>query len=262
MRKDEFKAGVRWAQRSTRALASPAERVEAILWADSKPKMVKVRRLDGELAGLEEFVRPVTLICRWSDWPARLRAEMREAALIDWTDQHPCPNKVECEAAARILASSGEDLYVDEYRGYTVIHDPGAVERVADRAAFTNRPWTQKPAFTWQHRLYTPNEYLIALARAFASKDPQAVGLHIDAKEAEYRTEGFTPGNSHLHELARRHAPAWALARQWAGGQEQHDHLRREIDRLRSIAQDAAYTLARLGHQDEANRIEGRLRGR
>ena len=65
VRKDEFKEGQRWALRRTRGLGDPATQVELLPWPQVKPPKVKVRHLDGELKGLEEFVRPTALLCPW-----------------------------------------------------------------------------------------------------------------------------------------------------------------------------------------------------
>ncbi len=68
MRADEFHAGAHWAYREKRALGTPASKVQLVMWVPRKPPsrkapQVKIRHVDGDLTGMEEFVSPSRLFC-------------------------------------------------------------------------------------------------------------------------------------------------------------------------------------------------------
>ena len=56
MTRDEFRAGDEWALRPSTVLGAPATRVEVLLLPKGRGGRCKIRHLEGELAGLEEFV--------------------------------------------------------------------------------------------------------------------------------------------------------------------------------------------------------------
>jgi hypothetical protein len=66
----------------------------------------------------------------------------------------------------------------------------------------------------------------------------------------------------HRHHMLRELQPAYALARQWAGFQGEAELLTREIERLRGILIQTAWTLKRNGDDNEARRLERALEGR
>jgi hypothetical protein len=57
-------------------------------------------------------------------------------------------------------------------------------------------------------------------------------------------------------------SPGHALARQWAGLEQEAEMLRKEIARLRSLASGAAYDLRNAGEERKANRLLRALEGR
>ena len=57
MTKQEFKEGEVWAYRSPKALGTPAAQVALVFLPNRKGAVkVKVRHVEGDLAGMEEFV--------------------------------------------------------------------------------------------------------------------------------------------------------------------------------------------------------------
>ncbi len=106
------------------------------------------------------------------------------------------------------------------------------------------------------------NRHLVELAIAFARAEPETVNLYLDNEEDEYRTRGYLPGKKYMHEILIEYKPRWAIARAWAGGVKQRDHLKEEVERLRTLVGRAAYELRRAGVEDEAERLERGLYGR
>lgn len=79
MRKEEFVAGEEWAYRRERRLGAPANRVALVAIPSRKgPIKVKVRHLEGELEGMEEFISSHHLRCRWKEWRKVKRDEAKE----------------------------------------------------------------------------------------------------------------------------------------------------------------------------------------
>lgn len=59
------------------------------------------------------------------------------------------------------------------------------------------------------------------LARAFAGAEPATVTMYIDDTEQEYLAGGYKPGDRWLHDLLREKQAGFALARQWAGHEQE-----------------------------------------
>jgi hypothetical protein len=63
-------------------------------------------------------------------------------------------------------------------------------------------------------------------------------------------------------QLPAREAPGFAIARQWAGLEQEAEMLRKEIARLRSLVSRAAYDLEHAGSHSKAQRMLRALEGR
>lgn len=254
----EYKRGAHWAMRRNRKLGEPASRVELLMWVDKKPPRVKVKHLDGELAGLEEFVSPLHLQHPWKEWPASLRWERAELALIEAIDKEPL-NAVAAKAAALVLTATGEDLFVDDWRGYTRYLDVSALERVAARAGWApdRTPWRFRPNFIRDDRAWLANEHLVALARDFASTNPDPVLLYIDEQESEQRHEGME-GSTFSLKMLREDGPMMSIARDWAGGAAR-SQLAHDVRQLKALLYQALNELRRAGCTAEADKIQRRL---
>jgi hypothetical protein len=234
--------------------------VELLVWADVKPPQVKVRYLEGDLAGLEEFVSPRHVVCKWKSWPRILHDEERQLALESAVEKRGI-RVVEGHAAELVFTASGEDIFVEERRGYTRGLDQAALERLAQRAGLQERPWLSRPSFGRSGVLMVDNEALIRLAEAFSRAEPSTVTMYLDSVENEYRARGFQPGDTFWHDYLRENGPAIAVARLWAGGQQARDHHMAEAERLRNLVADAIRTLRAAGHEVEATRLQRALTG-
>ena len=266
MRKDDFKAGEEWAHRASQSLGAPAARVELLALPNRKGHTkVKVRHVEGELAGLEEFVHITHLRCRWKDWKKVERDEAKESAFLNYMSAQPDMDKTVSQAATAVLTSSGEDLYVDEYRNYTRFFQGGAaaLERVAARAGVTDKPWDGPHSFRNRDGdLYLPSSALLDLALAFARSEPETVNLYLDTEEQELLQEGYAFGERYKHKWVIEQKPAWALARAWAAKHGARDHLKDELKRLQRLVREAVAALRDAGNDRMANRLERGLQGK
>lgn len=64
--------------------------------------------------------------------------------------------------------------------------------------------------------------------------------LYIEDQEAEYKARGYEPGECFWHDYLREKAGGYALARQWAGHEQELEQLHKELNRLRSLISTAA----------------------
>ena len=266
MRKDEFEEGAEWAYRPTRSLGSPAARVALVaIPARKGPIKVKVRHVDGDLEGMEEFVHSTHLICRWKDWAKVERDERKEASFLDYMESQPEVDRVVIQAASAVLLSSGEDLLLDDFRNYTRVYDSqvAGLERVAARAGVADQPWRQWPCFRNRNGdIYTPVSILVDLALAFAKAEPETVNLYLDVEEKGQLEAGYAYGERYRHEWLIKSKPAWALARSWTFRDGARDHLREEVRRLQHLLHEAVAALRTAGDERTAARLGRALKGR
>ena len=266
MQKSEFQAGEHWAYRSGQRLGTPAARVELVALPPRKGHTkVKVRYVEGDLAGLEEFVHMTHLRCRWKDWKKVEQDEAKEAAFLDYMADQPEFEKVVAQAASAVLLSSGEDLMVDDYRDFTRVYGSqvSGLERVADRAGLAERPWRNWPCFRNRTGdIYMPNQLLLDVAMAFAQAEPEAVHLYLDNEEQEKLGRGYASGEHFWHKWVIEQKPAWALARAWATKEGARDHLKDELGRLQQLVREAVRALRAAGDDRTAGRLERALGGK
>jgi len=226
---------------------------------------VKVRHVEGELTGLEEFVHATHLRCRWKDWSKVERDEREELAFYERMEDEDGIEGVIAKAVSDVLVSSGEDLWVYDHTTYSRVyaHSVAGLERVADRAGVTDRPWRGRPCFKNRDGdIYMPNRMLLDVALAFAQAEPETVNLYLDTEEQELLQEGYATGKRYLHKWALEKKPAWALARSWTIKEGARDHLLEEMERLRSLLRQAVSELRDAGKDRVAARLERALAGK
>lgn len=110
--------------------------------------------------------------------------------------------------------------------------------------------------------MHLPLDAVVAVARAFAAAEPQTVIGYLDDSEEELRLKGNLPGERWYHQYLRELSPGFALARQWAGLEQESEMLRKEIARLRGLLSGAAYDLKGAGQDRKASRLLRALEGR
>lgn len=95
-----------------------------------------------------------------------------------------------------------------------------------------------------------------------SAAEPQTVVSYFDDREEELRLKGNQPGDRWYHDYLRELSPGYALARQWAGLDQEAEMLRKEISRLRGLISGAAYDLRDAGKERKASRLLRALEGR
>jgi hypothetical protein len=70
------------------------------------------------------------------------------------------------------------------------------------------------------------------------------------------------PGQRYLHDVLRQYLPGFAVARQWAGIEQEVEQLNKEIARLRGLVSQAAYELKALGAERKHRQLLRALDGR
>jgi hypothetical protein len=69
------------------------------------------------------------------------------------------------------------------------------------------------------------------------------------------------PGERWYHDYLRQLSPGYALARQWAGLEQEAEMLRKEIARLRVLVSRAAYDLRDAGKERQSRALLRALEG-
>lgn len=155
--------------------------------------------------------------------------------------------------------------------GYDVWEHSGKVEGRAsalrEMARLAGLPQSledlHEGAYVDRHdNMYLPLELGERLAHAYAAAEPEIVLMYIEDQESEYKARGYEPGERYYHDLLREHTPGFALARHWAGHQEEVEMLRTEIERLRGLVRSAAAVLKDAAQEREAWRLLRALDGR
>ncbi|WP_121248078.1 hypothetical protein [Solirubrobacter pauli] len=248
-----------YAYRERRGAGQPLLKVKLLDVVGRKGR-VKVRFEDGPHPGLDEYVHTRQLIAPWGQRHAVLRDEQHQARL----DEHAAGSADAALGAAAnaVLESSGEPG-ADVSPGGLAMSET-ELQRIMDRAGLDGEPARLHPLAFRDRRgtVHLPLEAAVALAQAFAAAEPHTVVGYLDDTEEEMRLRGNTPGERWWHDYLREKAPGYALARRWAGLEQEAELLRREIGRLRGLVASAASELKRSGHEGSARRLLRALEGR
>lgn len=251
--------GRSYAYREKRSPACPLLKVKLLDKVGRKGKL-KIRFEDGPHPGLEEYVSSRQLVVPWGERRAQLRDEERAARLEEHA--RDLADKALTEAASAVLESTGEP---GAYAGETTTWmREDELQRILDRAGVQTPPADLHP-FAYRDRhanIHLPLDAVVALARAFAAAEPQTVIGYLTDREEELRLKGNLPGERWYHEYLRELSPGFALARQWAGLEQESEMLRKEIARLRGLLSGAAYDLKSAGQERKASRLLRALEGR
>ena len=251
--------GRAYAYREKRSTGQPMLKVTLLDQVGRKGKL-KIRFEDGPHPGLEEYVSTRQIVVPWGERRAVLRDEERAARL----DEHAREffDAALGEAASAVLESTGEPG-ADVTPTGTVM-DEDELQRIMDRAGLQGEPADLHP-LAFRDRsggVHLPLEAAVGLARAFAATEPKTVVGYLDDREEEYRLRGNRAGERWWHEYLREKSPSFAIARQWAGLEQEAEMLRQEIARLRMLISSAAYDLKAAGEERKSRRLLRALEGR
>ena len=232
----------------------PLLKVKPLLRSPPPRSKWKVRFLSGELEGLVTWVRPAQFIVPWSEARGLERDEARMDALDAVSSRQG--DQVTREAIEVTLSASGEQSGI--FWGPSLQIDRDAVCRLAARCALPEDPsGIDENAFTDRRgNVWMSFEGALRLAQAYARSEPDAVHRYIDAEETECLARGYQPGERYYHEALRDQAPAFALARRWAGIEAEAQALKAEIERLRKGIMNIVAELQRDGLWQPAHRLQ------
>jgi hypothetical protein len=250
--------GKYYAFREKRAPGTPVIKVKLLAKVGRGGK-IRIRYEEGSHPGLEEYVSTRQLIVPWGERKAFQRDEERLECLKEHERQGIDPAVV--TAIETVLAATGESWVEPSGWGIDAPIDP--VERVMRRAGLEGKA-TDLNTLSFVDRfghVHIPMAGAEKLARSFAAAEPEAVTLHIEAEESEMRARGYDPGDRFYHDYWRQQRPGFALARQWAGFEEELESLRKEIGRLRGLVQTAMRELESAGAQRAAWKLRRALDG-
>jgi hypothetical protein len=254
-----LKIGQSYAYREKRGPKHPMLKVKLIDVVGRKGK-VKVRFEDGPHPGLEEYVATRQIVVPWGQRKAVLRDEERSAQLAHYAAT--VADRVLGDAALSVLTATGEPGADVGAEGLSM--DERELQRIIDRTGLDIAP-VDLHHLAYRDRMgnvHAPLDAAVMLAQAFAAAEPQVVVQYLDDEEEENRIRGNRPGDRWWHDYQREQAPAFALARRWAGLEQEAELLKQEIARLRSLVSSAAYDLKAAGQDRKSQRLLRALDGR
>jgi hypothetical protein len=256
---DRLEIGHSYAYREKRGPGHPMFKVKLLDKVGRKGK-VKIRFEDGPHPGLEEYVSTRQLVVAWGGRTAVMRDEASAAALAEHAAR--TADRALGRAVSVVLEATGEPSAVADANGATIAE--AELRRILHRAGLSTEPVDlHLLAYRDRHGdVHLPLEAAVRVARAFAAAEPRTVTGLLDDAEEEIRLRGNRPGERWWHDYLRENSPGFALARQWAGLEQEAAALREEIARLRSLLSRAAAELRAAGAEEKSRRLLRALEGR
>lgn len=272
--------GEHWAYREkAQTTGWPVLPVEIVQLGPPRSRKVRVKFLDGEYPGLDQWVPQVRLRVPWSDVDAWLRDE-RLSAEARAASHEPVKTPARWAAWLVCLAYPGPgDFYItypDEPQPIIEIQEIASVaaavqlnpeELLPEPGAFIDRAGTY----------IAPWLTALRVARRVAETVPEEVLSKVREEERTLQREaihgrpfdygrglsGFVPPSVCATWLQERE-PAFALVREWCGAEvvahfDEIEILRAEVVRLRELVEEAAKRLEDEGHLRIARQVRIKL---
>jgi hypothetical protein len=259
MQSTDLKAGQFYVFREKRQPGHPILKVK-LLALVGRGGRVQIRFEDGEFPGLVDYGHTRQLVVPWGDRKALVRDEERMER-IKTLEREGTDSAVETAIEA-VLEATGESTLWVSSSGLEAA--PEVLERVMARAGLAGDPAELHPlGFVDRHgQVHLPTVAAEVLARAFAEAEPESVTMYLEDEEAEMRAKGYAPGDRFYHDYLRGQRPGFAVARQWAGFDQELESLQREMARLRDLVLRAVRELEAAGAETEAWKLRSALEGR
>lgn len=267
-----MEAGEIWAFRENpRALGEPVHRVE-IMKSRHNNGMIRVRRLDGEDAGLQEWAYPSSLLCTWDKADLRTGDEQRVLAVREASAD--AQGSVDHEAALFVIGHCGLGRRVILGRSKAelgVMRIDKATKVGGELGLDLSELAREHPAaFTDKYgTLVAPWPMALAVAKKVASACAEAILPELEREEAESRSQalyGYSSGYLRARGIGKEQPPpdrtkAHELVRDWCGEEpvERFDELlalRAEVVRLGGLIERAVAALRQRGASATAATIE------
>lgn len=266
-----------WAYRERpRTPGGPVHRVELLQKGPPRSNKVRIRWLDGEYEGLDEWVSQFRLIVPWEEAEDFLADEERlEAVRKAGENIDPLLDS----AIGQVFIAQPEDTYT-----YVDLDSALFITDFFEREewlGFTTSELLDEPlAFVDRHGTYhAPLSVAEKVARRICELYPQQVTEHIGQEEARLQEEAlrgrsFTMGRGRTREewfvppkrcaeYLREREPVFAVVREWCGEEAERwnelQALREEVDRLRKVISDLAFKLRLEGSYGRASWLRRQL---
>lgn len=265
-----------------RSPGEPVQPVEVVKEEPPRSNKAKVRRLDGEYEGLEEWIPKVRLVAPWEEAEALLEDERRMFEALDSTGDvyDTVPYKAVRMVFIALPPGEGSDSV---FFGYKAIESEllniedldaaqkrlglSAEELLAEPHSYVDRFGEYKAPFevavkVAKHccRTFTQDVLRYAQAEEDALKDAVVSGYYA-FPERRYRSwrdkDGFEILRTRAEERLAEEKPIFDLIREWCGQDavgefRQVLELREEVDRLRGLMTDTVRWLRDAGHPVKA----------
>jgi hypothetical protein len=266
-------AGEIWAYRERpRSLGEPVHRVE-IVKIGHRDGMIRVRRLDGEDTGLQEWAHPSSLLCRWEEADRRLGDEQRMLAVREASAA--AQGTAEYEAAVFVIGHCGLGRRVALGRSKAEL----GVMRINKATAVGNELGLDLGELAREHPaaftdtrgvLVAPWPMAVAVARRAASTYAEALLPELEREERESRSRSLygweNPGYLRARGTSKEQPKpertrVHEMVRDWCGAEpvERFDELlalRAEVVRLGGLIERAVTALRQRGASATAATIE------
>lgn len=260
----------RWAYR--KGARDPITCVDVLRLGSARPVRVRVRFVEDDYEGREDWVPPNRLKVRWEDVAAWQEREERWNAVRDASTQ--ARNTTESAAAGWIFDLLPGQRYAHQLSG----RDEGALEitnvdaLVADLGIDRTMVVDDPVAFTdGDGSLIVPWRVMHELARLLAQKHADHYMSEATKEEREHEHEsrwGYMAGPDHhisaeiCAQVDEEHGrPVRDLVRQWCGTeaiarQDELDALRTEVKRLGELIERAVDAVRGAGDDKSARELE------
>jgi hypothetical protein len=277
--------GKRFAYRErVRAYGEPVRPMEVTKEGPPRSNKARVRWLDGEYEGLEEWVPTIRLLAPWEVAEALLDDERRMLNAVEVSGED-ASDEVTWEAVDEVfgILSKISEPSEEVILGYKAIEEDLLVVRdleAARRLSLDKEEMLAEPnAFVDRSGWYkAPFRTAVKVAKHCCQRFPREVLSRIKKDEDELRQElvsgNLDPPDSwwfdsarhreYAEERLRELEPVHALIRRWCGQEasEEFDQvlaLREEVDRLRNLVQETAWWLKNNGHPVKAGLLRKEL---
>ena len=268
-----------------RAYGAPVRSVEVPREGPPRSNKARVRWLDGEYEGLEEWVPTIRLLAPWEEAEALLEDERRMLEVVEVSEED-ASDKVTWEAVDEVfgMLSRISDPSEEVILGYKAVEEnllvienlDAATRRLGlDKEEMLAEPYAFVDRSGWYK---APFRTAVKLAKHCCRRFSREVLGRIKKDEDELRQK-LVSGNLDLsdswwvdsarhreyaEERLRELEPVHALIREWCGQQapEEFDEvlaLRDEVDRLRKLVRETAWWLKHRGHPVKAGLLRKEL---
>lgn len=260
--------GEHWAYRPGRVPGNPVIRVEVLQFGPPSSKhKLRVRYLDGEYAGLDEWVPKTRLHVPWDAAEGWDRDERAMAAACA-ADDEPY-NGMTFWAVIYVFEAMEEPPLLDIEFSYRVrgVLEIGDLPAAGELLRLD--PHGKPLAFTDRFGVYhAPFGVALEMARRLCQLSPEQVMAVVGRNEARDRQDTVTGramgtdfyGPEVCLALYQDHQPRYELVREWCGASaaEAFDRvvaLEAEVARLRKVIEDQASHLKFSGHPGLAKQL-------